>query len=77
VICDLEQKSLLRVCRLGLTRGDAEELGIEPIDLIEKAAPARIHSSRLGGIRVIHRREVPPLCGNLDNGVNAADEQVP
>ena len=34
VISDLEQKPLLRIYRLGLTRADAEELGIESVDLI-------------------------------------------
>src|SRR6266851_159238 len=68
---------MLRIRRLGLARADAEELCIEAVDLIQKPAPARIHSPRLGGIRVVHRRRMPTVLGHFRDGVDATNQQPP
>src|SRR5712691_5834537 len=68
---------MLRIRRLGLARADAEELCIEAVDLIQKPAPARVHSPRLGGIRVVHRRLMPTVFGHFRDGIDAADQQLP
>src|SRR5215467_5136837 len=77
VISDLEQQSVLRIRELGLARADAEELRIEAVDLIQKPAPARVHSSRPGRIRVVHRCRMPTVFGHFRDGIDAADQQPP
>ena len=75
-IGDFEQQSLLGIRRRSLARADPEELRIESVDLIEKAAPAACSFARLGRIRVIHRRQMPAVVGDLADGVGAADQQI-
>ena len=55
LIRHFEQQALLRVGRGCFTRGDAEELRVEAINLADEAAAAAIHPARLRGIRMIHR----------------------
>src|SRR5690606_16735037 len=49
----LEDQPLLRVEPRGLARADAEERGVEELDVVEEAAPARRELARAAGLRVV------------------------
>ena len=51
----LQQQTLLRVHAGRLARRDAEEMGIELIYPLQKAAPPRVHLARRRWIRVVER----------------------
>ncbi|EOY51373.1 hypothetical protein SLI_6667 [Streptomyces lividans 1326] len=68
-----EHEPLLRVHRGGLTRRDAEESGVEPVDTVqERPAPA---PGARAGRRV--RGHVPAARRHLGHGVGTAVQQLP
>jgi hypothetical protein len=73
----LQQKPLLRVNLLRLSRRDAKEARVEPVDVWQEAAPARHHLARRVRVWVIERVDIPPLARHLGDGVNALVQQTP
>ena len=74
---DLQQEAMLRVDAHGLARRDAEELGVELVDLGEKPSPARVHLARRRGVRIVVVVDVPAVGGHLADGVAAVAQQPP
>ena len=54
-----QQEALLRIDPHRLAVGDAEEMVVEGVDLVEVSAPARAHLAGGGGIRVVEPVDVP------------------
>jgi hypothetical protein len=74
---DLEQQPLLRIQFGGLARRNPEVRRVEPIDVIEKAAPARVHLSRARRVRVVVARRIPPSGRDLGDRIGAVNQQPP
>src|SRR5262249_15511951 len=74
---DLKEQALLRVHPHRLARRNAEEGGIETIDLFEEAAAARNHFAPRGGVRAEIGRQVPPLWRDVARPVDAVVQQRP
>lgn len=72
---DLQQDALLRVHRPGLGPGDAEELGVEAVDLVEVPAAPRSAGEDPGHIRRAVVVVVPPALGHLADSVPALLQQ--
>src|SRR6478672_11921509 len=73
----VQQEALLRIERVRLARGDAEELRVELIDLTEESASAGDDLADLRRIRIMITRSVPTCFGNDAGGVGLAAQQVP
>jgi hypothetical protein len=73
----LQHQTLLRVHRVCLARGDAEELRIELIDVSEEPPTAGDHLADLRRVRVVEPLGVPPRLGNNRGGIGRAAQQVP
>ena len=67
----------MRIERVRLARGDAEELRVELIDLTEESASAGDDLADLRRIRIMITRSVPTCFGNDAGGVGLAAQQVP
>jgi hypothetical protein len=74
---DFHQQALLRIDMGRLAGGNAEERGVESVDLGKEAAPARVHLSRRGRIVIVKLVHVPAIGRHLAYGVNAFREQTP
>ncbi len=74
---DLQQQALLGVHALGFARTDAEELGVEAVDLLEKAAPLRIHLARAVRYRIVVLRRIPAVRGDALHAVHAGQQRFP
>jgi len=74
---DLEEQALLRVHAGRFARRDAEEAGVELVDGIEKAAPARDHLAGCAGRRVKIGSRIPTIRGHLAHRIHAVAEQGP
>ncbi len=74
---DLEQHPLLRIHRRGLARGDPEEIGVEPGDIGDEAAPFRRHPTRGQRVRIVERVGIPPIGRHLADRVFTVDQQPP
>ncbi|GAA3100690.1 hypothetical protein GCM10017687_09790 [Streptomyces echinatus] len=74
---EFEGEALLGVHLGGLARGDAEEPGVEPVHVGEEAAAAGAEPAGCGRVRVVESRGVPPLGGDVGDGVGAGAQQVP
>ncbi len=74
---NFEQHPLLGVHCHGLARGDAEEVGVEPGDVVDESAPLRRHPPRCPRIGVIERVRVPSIGRHLVDGVPAVYQQLP
>ena len=72
-----QQEALLRIERVRLARGHAEELGIELVDLAEESASAGDDLADLRRVRVVISRGVPACFGDDGRGVGFAAQQVP
>src|SRR5689334_22492306 len=55
---DFQQQPLLRIQAEGLTRGDAEECWIEPIDIIEPGAVTAVDPARRSRPRIEQRLRI-------------------
>src|SRR5690606_14564353 len=75
--CNLEQQALLRIHAGRLPRRDAEELGVEAIQLVEEPSPARADLSFLLRIRIVQPGDRPAVLRDLRDGVLAAAHEVP
>src|SRR5262249_51936541 len=73
----LEQHPLLRIHEGRLTRRDAEEAGIEAVDVVDEATPATDRFADSARRRIVIGVGVPAIGGNLPYGVNAARQQPP
>jgi hypothetical protein len=74
----LQQQPLLGVHGEGLTRGDAEEPGVEVGDVVQEAAGGGVRGARPVGIGVAQRVEVPAaVFREAGDGVGARGDQVP
>ena len=67
---------LLRVEALGLARRDAEKLGVEFIDAVEKSTQAGRHPSRRRGPRIEVVPDVDTVEGNFGDGIPALAEKI-
>jgi len=73
----LEQQPLLRVERRRFARGDAEEVGIEPIQAVEEAPAARVHLPGFLWILAEEPIDVPAVGRDLARRVDAVAQQLP
>ena len=73
----LEQQPLLRVHVDGFPRGDIEEVRIEPVDVAQEAADARVHLAGRFGVAIEEEVLGPPLGRDLLHRVDAVSHQPP
>ena len=74
---DLEQQPLLRIHVRRLARRDAEERGVEAVDVVEEPAPAGVHLARHAGGSGRKAVGVPAVRGHLADRVDAVAQQLP
>ena len=74
---DFEEETLLRIHPHGLPRGDAEEVRVELIDLVEKAAPPCRDFSGFRRVRVEQLIHVPAVARYLGDGIDTVHQQLP
>ena len=74
---DLEQEPLLRVHPPRLARRDAEEVGVEAVDLVDEAAAAHVDPTGPRRVRVVERRDLGAVRRDLARRVGAHREQLP
>ena len=74
---DLEDEALLRIHVCRLPRRDAEVGRVEPVDLVEEAAPARVHRAGDRGIRVEVGVGVPAVGRDGRDRVATALHELP
>ena len=74
---DLEQQPVLRIDPARLARRDAEEGGVEAVDVVDEAAPAAVHRPFVRGVGVEEAVEVEALGRNLADRVDAVAQQRP
>ncbi len=72
-----QQQPLLRIHRIGLTRRDAKERGIEAVDIAKKAAIAGSDPARFVGIGIVVAFVGPALGRNRTDGIDTFGEQAP
>ncbi|RPK61838.1 hypothetical protein EES44_18345 [Streptomyces sp. ADI96-15] len=73
-----EQEALLRVHRIGLTRGDPEETGVEVTGVVQEAALPDIGASWGVRVGVVGSVGVPaPVVGEGGDGVGAVADELP
>ncbi len=76
--CGFEEQPLLGIHGERFARADAEERRVERGCVVEKATLADITRTRVVGVGVEERVEIPvPVGGHLRNGVVVCDDQVP
>ena len=68
---------MLRIHARRLARGNAEEVWIELIDLIEESAPSAVDLARDTRARIVEGVNVEPIRRNLLDGVAALGQQTP
>ena len=71
-----QQEALLGVHARRFARRNAEEVGVEAVDLFQEAAPARGHFARRS-LRVVEGVHVPAPGRHLADGVDAVAQQAP
>ncbi len=72
-----EHEALLGVHGGGFAGGDPEERGVEPVDVVEEAAPAGVHLAAGGGVFVEVGVGVPPVRGDGGDGAGAVLQEFP
>ncbi len=73
-----QQQPLLRVHRGGLPRADAEEIGVEPVGVVQEAALPGVRGAGPGRAGVVERVEVPAsVGGEAADRVGSGQQQVP
>ncbi len=75
--CELEGDPLLRIHPDGLARGDAEDRGIEAVDLVEERSADDVRRPGMIRVGVVHRGGVPALRRERADGVDAVLEHAP
>ncbi len=63
LVSHFEKHALLRVHAGRFPRRNAEEIGVEPVDSLDEAAPAAVNLTWPGGIRVKKRVKGPAIWG--------------
>ncbi|VBA37344.1 hypothetical protein LAUMK13_01599 [Mycobacterium innocens] len=74
---NLEQHSMLWVHRHGFAGRDAEEVGVESVDVGNETAPFRRHSPGRRRVGVVERVRIPAIRRHLADGVHTVDQQLP
>nr|CRL78799.1 hypothetical protein CPGR_04918 [Mycolicibacterium malmesburyense] len=72
-----EHQPLLRLDPHGLTRRDAEELGIESVDAVEESTEPCVRLPRGFGVGVVELVDVEPVFGDFPDRVDATGQQFP
>ena len=72
-----EHQPLLRIDPDGLARGNAEELRIESVDLVEESAAAGVDLARRLRIRVVELVDVEAVLGDLPDRIDTAGQHLP
>ncbi len=72
----LEQQALLRIHAVGFVRRDAEERGVERVDLVEETTALRIQLAGAAGLGIEVIR-APPARRDVANAVDAVAQQPP
>jgi hypothetical protein len=73
----LQQEAVLGVHLLGLARRDAEEVGVEAVDVGNETTPAAVDLARRRGVRIVDVVDVEALGWQLGDRVDAVAEQPP
>ena len=73
---EFEQQSLLWVHAGGLARRDAEERGVELVDILQEPAEARRHPPGCIGIGVEQGFDWPAVGRDIADGVDPAPEEL-
>ncbi len=74
---EFQENALLGIHLPRLARRDPEEVRVEAIDGIEKAAGPRVDATGAGGVRMEVPVDVPAIAGNLPHRVAAGFQQFP
>ena len=74
---DLQQHALLRIHLVCLAWGNAEELGVEPIDFVDESGPASIQFTGSTDDGIVELVDVPATGGRLEDGALGLNEEVP
>ena len=77
LVGDLEQQTVLRIDAACLARRQAEEGGVELVDLVDESAPSRIHRALSCRIGIEDAVDVEPVGRHLADGLDAVAEQLP
>src|SRR5690606_536260 len=73
----LQQQPLLGVEALRLARGDAEELCIELVHLLQKAPVAAVRFSGGFRVRIIVGIDLPSVWRDFANGIHTVAQKLP
>ncbi len=73
----LEEESLLGLDVGRFARGDAEELGVELIDVADEAAASGDGFAEDAGFGVVEAIDVPAVGGDLGDGFASVGEEFP
>ncbi len=73
----LQQEPLLRIHAGRLARGDAKEVRIKLVHLLQEAPPPGHHLPRGAGIGIIERFHIPPVRRDLGDRIHPVAEQLP
>ena len=73
----LHHQAVLRVDRRRLAVADAEELGVEPGDVVDETTPPGHRTARHTGLGVVVLVEAPPVRGDVGDQIIAAQQRVP
>ena len=74
---DFQQQTLLGIHALGLSRRETEEEGVEPVDVVEEAAPPRVERAGNAHPGIVEGQEATSVRGNLADGVGSVTQQAP
>ena len=72
-----QQQAVLRIEGGGLVFVDAEELGIEPGDIVEECAPLRHRAARHARLGVVVLVDGPAVTGHFGDHVIAPEQRLP
>src|SRR5262245_28182816 len=74
---DLQQQPLLRIHHSRFPGGDSEEAGIEAGNVVQQARSPGSGLSRGAGLRIIDRRDVPAIRGDIDDRIADPARELP
>src|SRR6516165_6283461 len=69
LVSDFQQHAVLRIDASSLPRGNTEEIRIELVYLIDKAAPSGGYFTGFRRIRIVKAAKVPSISWNLSNRI--------
>ena len=75
--CRLHEQANLRVKQLRLHRGDVEELGVEPVNVVDEPAPTSVRGTRRARVLFEVVAPIPAVGGDLGDQVVAVDQVPP